>query len=161
MTHNLPQLLLFSANTQDSLHQQVINNTRYLEKYPDRVFDMAYTLNQRREHHVYRTFCIVGSDGAMGKMATMIKVPSITPDIVMVFSGQGAQWPTMAKELILTNLDFRCDIRAVDNILQSLQYPPAWYIEGQSRFSQILHISIVQLFHLKPLWSSLLDLDAC
>ena len=142
MANTLPQLLVFSANTQESLRQQLINNTRYLENHPDRVFDMAYTLNQRREHHVYRTFCTVGNHGVMGKAATIAKIPSTTPDLVMVFSGQGAQWPTMGKELILTNLEFRRDIGAIDSILQSLQHPPAWNIEGQSCLSQILHTSI-------------------
>lgn len=139
MSHTLPQLLVFSANTQESLHQHVINNTIYLEKHPDRVFDMAYTLNQRREHHMYRYFCTVGNDGTMGKAATMTKVPSTTPDLVMVFSGQGAQWPTMAKDLILTSVDFRRDFGAMDSILQSLRHPPAWKIEGKSCLSQILH----------------------
>ena len=142
--NTLPQLLVFSANTQESLSQQVINNTKYLEKYPDRVFDMAYTLNQRREHHVYRTFCTVGNDRTMGKAATIAKVPGITPELVMVFSGQGAQWPTMGKELVLSNLDFRRDIEAIDRILQSLHHPPAWNIEGQNSRLHISHTCINQ-----------------
>ena len=47
---------------------------------------MAYTLSQRREHHVYRTFCTVGDDGAIGKPATIAKIPTTVPDLVMVFS---------------------------------------------------------------------------
>lgn len=98
--------------------------------YLDRVLDMAYTLNQRREHHVYRTFCTVGDDRAMGKAAAVAKVPIVTPDLVMTFSGQGAQWPTMGRELVLKNSEFRSDIGAMDSILQSLQHPPAWSIKG-------------------------------
>lgn len=130
MPNKLPQLLVFSANTQESLRRQVSNNTTYLEMHLDRVLDMAYTLSQRREHHLYRTFCTIGDDGAMGKAAVMAKIPTTAPDIVMVFSGQGAQWPTMGRELVLTNSGFRTDIRAMDSILRSLQYPPAWSIEG-------------------------------
>ena len=128
--NKLPQLLVFSANTQDSLRRQVFNNTTYLAMHFDRVLDMAYTLSQRREHHVYRTFCTLGHDGAIGKAAVMAKVPTTTPDIVMIFGGQGAQWPAMGRELFLTNAEFRSDIEAMDSILQSLQYPPAWSIEG-------------------------------
>ena len=98
--------------------------------YPDRVLNMAYTLNQRREHCVYRTFCTVSDDGVIGKAAATAKVPTTTPDLVMVFSGQGAQWPGMGRELILTSSEFRSDIEAMDRILQSLKHPPTWKIEG-------------------------------
>lgn len=92
--------------------------------------DMAYTLNRRREHCVYRTFFTVGDDKVVGKAAAVAKVPTATPDLVMVFSGQGAQWPGMGRELILKSSEFRIDIEAMDRILQSLQHPPAWKIEG-------------------------------
>ena len=123
-------MLIFSANTEESLRQHIFNNGTYLEKYPARALDMAYTLNQRREHRLYRTFCIVGHDGIMERTAAMTKVPTHTPGLVIVFSGQGAQWPTMGRELILTDQDFRNDIEAMDSILKSLQYPPDWSIEG-------------------------------
>ena len=161
MTNTLPQLLVFSAKTQESLRQQFLNNTQYLEKYPDRVFDMAYTLNQRREHHVYRTFCTVGSDGAMGRAAATAKTPTTIPDLVMVFSGQGAQWPRMGKELILTNVNFRRDIGEMDSILRSLQHPPAWSIEGQSCPSQILHMPTKLIVPFATLLFLFSSLDAC
>ena len=132
MPNKFPHLLVFSANTQDSLRQQVSNHTAYLERYPDRVLDMAYTLAQRREYHIYRNFCIAGDDGTVAKAAATVKIPSTPPDIVMIFSGQGAQWPTMGRELVLTNPEFRNDIGAMDSILQALQYPPAWGLEGQN-----------------------------
>ena len=124
-------MLVFSANTEESLRQQILNNETYLEKYPDRVLDMAYTLNQRREHRLYRTFFTVGHDGIMERAAAITKVPTHTPDLVMVFSGQGAQWPRMGGELFLTDQEFRNDIEAMDSILKSLQYPPAWTIQGK------------------------------
>ena len=92
---------------------------------------MAYTLAQRREHHMHRTYCTVGGDGTLAQPAAAAKAPTNPPDVAMIFSGQGAQWPQMGRELILTNSLFRSDIGAMDNILQSLQHPPAWSIEGQ------------------------------
>ena len=123
-------MLIFSANTEESLRQQVLNNVAYLQKYPDQVLDMAYTLSQRREHRLYRTFCTVGFDGTMEQALAMTKVSGHTPDLVMVFSGQGAQWPMMGRDLILTDQEFRKDIEAMDSILKSLQYAPAWSIQG-------------------------------
>jgi acyl transferase domain-containing protein len=49
----------------------------------------------------------------------------------MIFSGQGAQWPEMGKDLIQIDPRFREDIRAMDDILQSLNYPPDWKIDGK------------------------------
>ncbi len=130
MVTGLPQLCVFSANTQESMRRQILNNTTYIKSHLDRVLDVSYTLNQRREHHMYRSFCIVGVDGAMSTAAAVVKLPTTSPNLVMAFSGQGAQWPAMGKELILSNPEFRNDIGAMDRILQSLQYPPAWSIEG-------------------------------
>lgn len=102
----------------------------YLEKYPDRDLDMAYTLSRRREDRLYRTFCTVGLDGTVERAVAIKKVPTHTPDLIIVFSGQGAQWPMMGRELILTDQEFRNDIEAIDSILKSLRCPPAWSIQG-------------------------------
>ncbi|KAF4841408.1 Highly reducing polyketide synthase FUM1 [Colletotrichum siamense] len=49
--------------------------------------------------------------------------------LVFVFNGQGAQWPTMGKNLILKNAVFRRCIRDLDGVLRKLK--PAWTIEGE------------------------------
>lgn len=49
----------------------------------------------------------------------------------MIFSGQGAQWPEMGRELILQAPNFREDIREMDNTLQTLTHRPEWTIEGE------------------------------
>lgn len=91
MVTGLPQLCVFSANTQESMRRQILNNTTYIKSHLDRVLDVSYTLNQRREHHMYRSFCIVGVDGAMSTAAAVVKLPTTSPNLVMAFSGQGAQ----------------------------------------------------------------------
>jgi len=70
----------------------------------------------------------------------------------MIFSGQGAQWPGMGKELIATDPEFRKDIFAMDRILQGLKYPPDWTIESKESsswhdrgFSHALQVSLRSL----------------
>ncbi|KAF4484843.1 Highly reducing polyketide synthase gloL [Colletotrichum fructicola Nara gc5] len=49
--------------------------------------------------------------------------------LVFVFNGQGAQWPTMGKNLILKNIVFRQCIRDLDGALRKLK--SGWTIEGE------------------------------
>lgn len=80
---------------------------------------------------------VIDSDGAVVEKSAPAKAPVGDPDIVMVFSGQGAQWPEMGKELFLTDEGFRTDIVEMDRLLESLIYPPSWSIEGRVVYSTL------------------------
>jgi acyl transferase domain-containing protein len=125
-----PQLLVLSANTRDSLREHVKNFQGYLQKHPERLSDTVYTAGQHREHLPHRTFSIATS-GVLGEFAPFSKTSAKSPEIVMIFTGQGAQWPQMGRDLIETNPDFREDIVAMDDLLQALDYPPSWSIQGR------------------------------
>ena len=125
-----PQLLLFSANTQESLKQLVNNCQAYLERHPERLSDINYTLSLRRERLPHRAFAIV-ANGCIADVSPSIKVSGSIPQLAMIFSGQGAQWPEMGRDLIEKDRNFREDILAMDDILQGLNYPPNWRIEGK------------------------------
>ena len=125
----LAKLLVYSANTQGSLKRLVENCQDYLDKHPERLRDLCYTLAQRREHLTYRAFSVV-EDGIKASVSSFEKVPGNAPPIVMVFSGQGAQWPEMGKELIQTDVEFRKDILEMDDALRKLKNAPDWTIEG-------------------------------
>jgi len=53
------------------------------------------------------------------------------PELVFVFTGQGAQWAEMGKQLIEEYPSFDEDIRAMDRILAGLPYPPPWTIKSK------------------------------
>lgn len=125
-----PKLLVFSANTQDSLRRLVERYHEYIDLHPERLSDVAHMLSLRREKLPHRSFAI-GGGGLIPTASASTKIPTTPPDIVMMFSGQGAQWPEMGRELIRTNRGFREDIMAMDNILQSMTHPPEWTIEGK------------------------------
>jgi malonyl CoA-acyl carrier protein transacylase len=49
---------------------------------------------------------------------------------VLVFSGQGAQGPGMAKELIENDKLFRDDLVKMNQVLKGLEFPPSWNLIG-------------------------------
>jgi len=123
-------LLLFSAKSEVSLQGLVQKNYQYLEKHgSSRLRDIAYTLATRREHYEQRTFAV--SDG---EESLLTQPPARTKDtpksLVFVFTGQGAQWAQMGKDLIQDFPSFRDDIRELDNILSQSHIPPSWSILG-------------------------------
>ena len=121
-------LVVVSANSQESLRRHLANYQEYIKAHPGKLIDIAYTLAFRREHLPYRSFLTV-SDSFASDAASMIKVPAKNPDIILAFSGQGAQWPEMGRTLLQRNEMFREDIRAMDRVLQTLRHPPKWTIE--------------------------------
>lgn len=91
-----PRLLLFSANSTKALETSVANYQDFIEKNPSCIPDLAYTLATRREHLPYRAFSIT-HQGIMGATSTSTK-SGRAPELVMVFTGQGAQWSQMGLE---------------------------------------------------------------
>lgn len=123
----VPRLLLFSANTQDSLEARIQQNLTYLTNNPESLRDLAYTLGARREHLPFRAASIVHSD--MSVTTTLFgKTSPTAPKIVMVFAGQGAQWPGMGLKLYQCNATFRRSLLEMDRVLQDLPDGPAWSI---------------------------------
>jgi acyl transferase domain-containing protein len=123
-----PQLLLFSANTQTSLREQVDLYKTYARDHPDSIPDLAYTLAVHRERLSQRAFAI-WQNGEL-ETSTLSKAPAVPPTITMIFSGQGAQWAGMGKNLIQTDASFRHDLASMDSILQKFRKAPTWSILG-------------------------------
>ena len=128
-----PQLLLFSAASAPSLKTMTKDHEDWLSKRPDmadRVHDLAYTLATRREHLAHRAFKVIGKTETPSSAGR--RMPNQPMNLVMVFTGQGAQWPRMGRELLLRDdLCFQQTIRTLDKHLQALPQPPEWTIEGE------------------------------
>lgn len=115
-----PQLLLFTANSSKSIARLVDNYQAWLEKNPDKVSDLAYTLARKRRQMPHRAFGIF-KNGMMESVSRPTSSDLAKPsNVVMVFTGQGAQWPQMGRELLQTNDVFKASIRSLDQHLQNI-----------------------------------------
>ncbi|KIA75874.1 polyketide synthase [Aspergillus ustus] len=135
--HNQPSdppphahLLVVSANTEKSLTRRTDNIKTYLDENPKSLRDLAFTLGERREHLAYRAFSLATEGQAVGAFTVSTVSCDVSPEITFVFTGQGAQWPAMGKELIETFDIFRTSIQRLDQALQKLSSPPTWTLEG-------------------------------
>ncbi|KAF3480038.1 uncharacterized protein GIQ15_07014 [Arthroderma uncinatum] len=135
---NTPHLLLFSANTPSSLTATVDKYEGFLDKSPDLLPDVAYTLANKREHLQYRSFAVCTSDNiTLASTAPPTKVEQTQEiSLIMVFTGQGAQWARMGYELLRskTNPVFSNTIASLDKALQELGLlAPSWSIDEELR----------------------------
>jgi len=118
------ELLLVSATNTQSLKERCGQIQDYASEHPECLSDLAYTLSSRRDHLPHRAYCIVtGPD--LTEFVTADRSKQV-PRLNFVFTGQGAQWPAMGKELIETFPTFREDIVQLGNVLSDLSNPPSW-----------------------------------
>ena len=128
----------------------------------------AHSLSFRRTQHRYRSFAIGKTVPALiesllepSPVAKWTPRNESKPRVGFVFTGQGAQWFAMGRELIEECPFFRQTLDRCDRVLQSLPNAPNWSIVdelvrskettrlGETRFSQpicsALQLAIVDL----------------
>ena len=123
-----PHLLVFSANHPESLRRSVTAYQQWIPSNLSALPDLAHTLGARREHLAHKAFCVTDGKGNL-EISPFTKSKSI-PQVVFVFTGQGAQWAKMGIELLDDYPEFCKDLRAMDDTLARLPDPPSWTIEG-------------------------------
>ncbi|RYO96929.1 hypothetical protein DL766_001217 [Monosporascus sp. MC13-8B] len=130
---------IFSATSEKSLRGLLADNSQYLRLNPEiSLQDLSYTLYARRSEHAVRAH--ISADSATDlytKIDDLLRAPSssggnaqnfgvrskalATPVRTLgVFTGQGAQWPTMGRELVLHSIYCRELVRQLDGMLQNL-----------------------------------------
>ncbi|WDK19629.1 KR domain-containing protein [Colletotrichum graminicola] len=131
---NMPTVLLtFAAADEAGLQRQAMALQRYLESHsphlgnqPDNVFlvDVAHTISHRSAM-AWRAFAVVTSEARVRKGLVDIlspahhAVPSKTPNLTFIFTGQGAQYARMGVGLMRYEV-FRRSIHECDEFLRSL-----------------------------------------
>ncbi|KAM5494833.1 Type I Iterative PKS [Microsporum audouinii] len=126
-----PRLLVLSANSQNSLQKQIENLNSYVEGRPGISNDLCFTLGSRREHLKHRAFTVLKDESTIDAANFEMSLSTKERSIVFIFTGQGAQWPGMGKQLLLEFDTFRSNIKAMDRALKALQDPPYWSIEEE------------------------------
>ena len=124
-----PNLLVFSAKHPESLRRSAQNHASYLGSHSDTLNDMSYTLSTKRQPLSYRAFCIA-SEGDPFELSRINK-PGEPPNLIFTFTGQGAQWARMGKELFIQEALFSNSIKALDKVLCSMPEAPQWTLQGE------------------------------
>ncbi|KAK4212167.1 putative 6-methylsalicylic acid synthase [Rhypophila decipiens] len=134
-----PVLLFLSAPQATRLPAAAKALAQWLETAPDSISleEVATTLASRRNHHKYRTSvtaatreeaiaalnklangeedpCVVGTNASQHRASA----ETVKKGVMWIFSGHGAQWPGMGKELMATQPIFRETIHRLEPIVQ-------------------------------------------
>lgn len=119
---------VLSANDKTSLraNMEVLSKHLINPRVHVSLRDLAYTLSERRTKLFHRAFITTQNTEFDVHAFPMRKESFNTPKIGFIFTGQGAQWSQMGKDL----LDFfpwtRSILEELDQVLQSLPDPPQW-----------------------------------
>lgn len=129
-----PYALVVSANDAVSLKDNITALCSHLvnPRVKLSLRDLAYTLTQRRSHLWHRAFVTVRSNGGDGSRMgeefecrvadfSTAKKPPRPPRVGFVFTGQGAQWPQMGRDLLrIFPSTTRAVLGELDAVLQGL-----------------------------------------
>ncbi|KAL2139025.1 hypothetical protein VTI28DRAFT_5884 [Corynascus sepedonium] len=140
--------LLLSAPSQKSIVAIAKAYRDYLTREPaQNIQELAWHTYSRRTAFPFR-FAISGTSvsGLKNKLDKLIAETEDSPaaaigirarprdeqpKILGVFTGQGAQWATMSRNLFLSSKVFADTIRSLDTVLQSCPDPPSWTLESE------------------------------
>lgn len=123
-----PHTVVLSANDASSLKNNIQSLVDHLNNPRVKVdlADVAYTLSERRTHLWHRAFITTRATRIDASNFTIGKKADKVPKIGFVFTGQGAQWPQMGKQLLECFPWTRSILEELDAVLQSVPNPPKW-----------------------------------
>lgn len=120
-----PKLFVLSARSESSLQAMVTNLQQWVSVRENETYfrDLSYTLAQRRTAMHFRFSAAAASHGDL--MNLLSQKPRITKvsgsfRSVFLFTGQGAQWFAMGRELTASQKTFKESMQRSDKILRDL-----------------------------------------
>lgn len=169
----IPNLVAVSARTPASLQGNLWSLKGFLLN-PDTenvsVGQLSYTTTARRIHHPYRVMLVGSSvdellaqiDVSLRDQTGMTRAKGKTPKIVFGFTGQGAQFPGMGRQMMATFALFRTELRQLDHVSRSLGFPSIMpvYMAAEDRSLddfppiQVQLASVCMQIALARLWAS-------
>ncbi|KAJ5758194.1 uncharacterized protein N7511_006888 [Penicillium nucicola] len=164
-----PKLLVWSAADEGGISR--IQDTwgsflssESIETKKPFLHNLAHTLGTRRTHLPWRTFAVARPSDDLTTLTKRFSTAcqsSESPNLAMIFSGQGAQWYAMGRELLHMYPAFKAWIEEAGEYLRTLgcewdpvdelQKPEAESNVNRTEYSQImctiLQIALVDLLH--------------
>ncbi|EHA26223.1 hypothetical protein ASPNIDRAFT_171221, partial [Aspergillus niger ATCC 1015] len=156
------RLLVVSARSTGSLQKRIEQVIEYANANPSRLHDLAYTLGSRRQHLSHRASAVAQQNEPLS-LSNFQSAVDAAPELVWAFTGQGAQWPGMGKELMQAFPIAKDCIVQLDTVLQQLPDGPSWSLEDElckvgrdsrvnkAEFSQplstALQIALIDILH--------------
>nr|APX43995.1 polyketide synthase [Pestalotiopsis microspora] len=137
---------------------------------PNFLDDLVYTLDSHRSHLQWRSFALLQSSSELGQLSTHLSVPNRArlspPRLAFVFSGQGAQWATMGKDLMrypsfLADLEqassflrgVGCEWEVIGELLKPASTSNIHNVEFSQTLCTVLQVALVNLlrrFNVQP-----------
>ena len=140
-THGSPYLFVISANDQDAAKAYARSLASYLRGFekPEQeqaqfLSKLAFTLGERRSVLTHRLAYPASSIEGLKNLLEHEKLLPIksllSPELVYVFTGQGAQWFGMGRELLSKYTVFQTSLVAAEQCLNRLG--ASWSLQGES-----------------------------
>lgn len=126
---DLPRLFVLSANDEAAAKRVAAQLGVYIEQHPEifqkrLIRDIAYTLGERRTHLPWRIAITAASCDklavSLNEATTIPKRASVATKLAFVYTGQGAQWAQMGRELMDSHPIFANTVKAASAYLEYL-----------------------------------------
>ncbi|KAI2635455.1 acyl transferase domain-containing protein [Xylaria nigripes] len=115
------RLVVSTASSVESARRGIKECSHFIANHPEELNDIAYTLGMRREHLSCRAFAIVDSSNSKDVVfSEPVKTSTVTSSIAFIFTGQGAQWPTMGAALLSEYPSAMQDLQDMEETLSTL-----------------------------------------
>ncbi|KAH6614378.1 polyketide synthase [Chaetomium sp. MPI-SDFR-AT-0129] len=124
------RLFILSANDEAALRNSIKRLGIWIEQHAELYQttmprNLAYTLCQRRSHLPWRVAVVAGMCSGVASAlnshdAVPARAPTEPPRVAFVYTGQGAQWFAMGRELLQTHPVFANAIRRADDVLSDI-----------------------------------------